>query len=530
MARSPIYPAIPRLKDDSKSVRALREAVETLQRQNTKYLPVSGSSSVAFFSGGSSEGEDNYPVPQIPTGFEVTSGYGAVYLEWNANQELGYAYTEIYRASSNSFSESVRVGTSIASIAADPLDAGQVAYYWVRHVNKDGDQGPLSGTSGLMGQTAIPPEYLLDQLNGQITRTQLVSALNAKIDEIAVNAFNIIALDENLETEVTARIGTDQRVSAAEGDIFAIDNKLLIVDDTLNDQSAAILEQQEIVSGENGLEAQYIIKTDVNGLVSGIGLYNDGLDSAFVINVNKFGIYSPNAESLSFGVSNGKVVMDWANIANAVITNAQIQSVAVDKIIGDKASFVTANIGNGAITNAMIGNLIQSSTYSSTYGWRIHKDGTAIFRNIFARGNIEASSITAGSVNIIDTLMVKGQAITFSQGSRCSSGSTSSNKKLIYDGTFNPQGGRLQLIFTATVDSADGGLEAQIYINGEQKSRTKARIRASNGATAYWELPLSLQYTTGSASTSQRVQIYMEENGYQGNWKDAYLTATELKR
>ena len=530
MARSPIYPAIPRLKDDSKSVRALREAVETLQKQNTKYLPVGGVSGVSFFSGGSSEGEDNYPVPLIPTGFEVTSGYGAVYLEWNANLELGYAYTEIYRASTNAFSESFRVGTSIASIAADPLDSGQVAYYWVRHVNKDGDQGPLSGTSGLMGQTAIPPEYLLDQLNGQITRTQLVSALNAEIDEIVVNAFNIIALSEDLDNEVTARIGTDQRVSAAEGNIFAIDNKLLIVDDTLNDQSAAILEQQEIVSGENGLEAQYIIKTDVNGLVSGIGLYNDGLDSAFVINVNKFGIYSPNAQTLSFGVVNGKVVMDWAYIDNAVITNAQIQSVAVDKIIGDKASFVTANIGNGTITNAMIGNLIQSTIFNSKYGWRIHKDGSAYFRNVTASGNITARYIEAESVNIIDTLMVKGQAITFSQGSKCSSGRTGSSKKLIYDGTFNPQGGKLQLIFTATVDSADGGLEAQIYINGVRKSQTKARIRASNSATAYWELPLSLQYTTSATSSSQRVQIYMDENGYPANWKDAYLTATELKR
>lgn len=63
--------------------------------------------------------------------------------------------------------------------------------------------------------------------------------------------------------------------------------------------------------------------------------------------------------------------------------------------------------------NANIGEYIQSSNYvTGVAGWNINKNGTAEFRNITARGNIEATSIKAGSVNIIDTLMLQNSAVT----------------------------------------------------------------------------------------------------------------------
>lgn len=46
-------------------------------------------------------------------------------------------------------------------------------------------------------------------------------------------------------------------------------------------------------------------------------------------------------------------------------------------------------------------------------GWAINADGSAEFRDIVVRGDVEATTIKAGSLNIIDTLMVQGEAITF---------------------------------------------------------------------------------------------------------------------
>ena len=44
-------------------------------------------------------------------------------------------------------------------------------------------------------------------------------------------------------------------------------------------------------------------------------------------------------------------------------------------------------------------------------GWAINANGSAEFRNIVARGDIEATTIKAGSANIIDTLMLQGEAV-----------------------------------------------------------------------------------------------------------------------
>lgn len=57
-----------------------------------------------------------------------------------------------------------------------------------------------------------------------------------------------------------------------------------------------------------------------------------------------------------------------------------------------------AIIADGAITNAKIGAVIQSNSYvAGSSGWMINKNGTAEFRNITARGNIEATSLNAAT-------------------------------------------------------------------------------------------------------------------------------------
>ena len=73
---------------------------------------------------------------------------------------------------------------------------------------------------------------------------------------------------------------------------------------------------------------------------------------------------------------------------------------------------VATYIDNAAIQNAQIGGNIWSSNYvAGSAGWIIDRTGYAEFRNILARGNIEATSIKADAANIVSTLHLQGEAV-----------------------------------------------------------------------------------------------------------------------
>ena len=124
--------------------------------------------------------------------------------------------------------------------------------------------------------------------------------------------------------------------------------------------------------------------------------------------------------------------MDSALIKDGTITNAKIFSLAVDKLYaasGTMASVIigtshitNAMIANAAVTNAKIGDYICSTNFGGstsdpyttpgTEGWCISKSGGAVFHNVKVRGDIEATSIKATSVDVVETLHVKNNAIT----------------------------------------------------------------------------------------------------------------------
>jgi len=139
----------------------------------------------------------------------------------------------------------------------------------------------------------------------------------------------------------------------------------------------------------------------------------DQLNVDNIFDVNTFAIRSAGDLSLSFAVHDGKVLMDSASIYNLTVTSAQIEDISATKITGMSSSFVLGKLGTGSITNAYIGSFIQSDNFlTGSVGWKADKDGSAEFRNIVARGDIEATRIKADVVNIVDTLMLRDQAVT----------------------------------------------------------------------------------------------------------------------
>jgi len=100
-------------------------------------------------------------------------------------------------------------------------------------------------------------------------------------------------------------------------------------------------------------------------------------------------------------IASGNV--DWASVSNKTgfASISQITS-----------SNVTTYIDNAAIGNAQIGGDIWSSNFvAGSAGWRIYRSGNAEFRNITARGDVEASSLKANTA-MVDTLHIHGDAVT----------------------------------------------------------------------------------------------------------------------
>jgi hypothetical protein len=141
-----------------------------------------------------------------------------------------------------------------------------------------------------------------------------------------------------------------------------------------------------------------MVKTDVNGYVSGFGLWSDENHSDFIVHADNFAV--------------GKPPKVGTDPTVPVVYPFIIGDVNGETVIALNAKTL---IPDAHITNAMIEGTIQSDDYDFwTTGWGIHKDwlGTgslAVFHNIYARGDIEASTIKTG---ILEAKHIKGGAIT----------------------------------------------------------------------------------------------------------------------
>lgn len=104
--------------------------------------------------------------PPKPSGFEVAVGFEAAVLRWDLPTYKGHSHTEIFRQRTELNSRGAPVdkpqfdekkllrATSIGVVESDAVDYYSGYYYWIRHVNRKGIQGPLSSTEGLFVKTS----------------------------------------------------------------------------------------------------------------------------------------------------------------------------------------------------------------------------------------------------------------------------------------------------------------------------------------------------------------------------------------
>ena len=123
----------------------------------------------------------------------------------------------------------------------------------------------------------------------------------------------------------------------------------------------------------DGTTAQWSTKAQVNDLVGGIGLLNDGVSTRLYVQADRFAVYGsavPGDTSLGipFVVENGVTYIKDASIRDAAIKTAKIDDLAV----------TTAKLGNLQVTNAKIASLAVSKIEAGTISVQMLLTGSIV--------------------------------------------------------------------------------------------------------------------------------------------------------
>jgi hypothetical protein len=396
------------IKGDPETRRFLEAVRQRVESVEDNAVTVADMRSAGFFERnginvGTSNTTGQVQAPTIPSNLQADGAFENIVISWDYVDYVGHSNTRIYRSNTNVFADAEVLANIEGRIYADLVGSNKTYYYWVSNVNDNGIESATSQSAGVMGVTLPNTQFILDTLTGSITESQLYSTLGTRINLIdgastltgSVNA-RLNAVQTDLQSQITANgsaiisvqdvnssqatqitaLGT--RTGTAESNIFNLQTttanqatSISQLTSTVNGNTTSI---QTLTSTTNGLNAQYTVKIDTNGYVSGFGLASTANNatpfSSFIVRADRFSISSPSGPSIppktpfivttTTTIVNGVsvpagVYIDSATIQNGSITNAKIGDATIesakivslnaDKIVANSLSAITANIG-----------------------------------------------------------------------------------------------------------------------------------------------------------------------------------------
>ena len=319
------------------------DAAEALRRAG--FDVPSGSTLGELLTPGGS-GVDRTPPPK-PTNLQAAGAFNSVILTWEFPESYTGAMFEIHRSAADDLGQADLVGLAKGRVYTDQVQPGSQYYYWVRAVSAAGVDGPFNDVAGTLGETAEDPKTVVAII------TQKKWAANTRVKQFYVVSPPTLVKDPSgaelvfqaQNSGMTGAVEPNWTAAAAAGATLA-DNEVV--------WEAITADNAPLILGDIG-----------------------GVPVAYLAN---------------------------AVIKDGSIGNAKIADLAVDSAKVATAAIGTAHIQDGAITNLKIGGYIQSDVFEpradgTGKGWRIHKDGTAEFYNVYASGRVEGSTIKGGVVD-----------------------------------------------------------------------------------------------------------------------------------
>lgn len=374
----------------------------------------------------------NGPKPGDPDNnlvLRAVPAFGGIDVSWtypDRNPEA-VAHTILFRGISGIFAGAAKHAIVSGNFFYDKTDTVTPIeyFYWIQVVSVNGTYGELIGPAKATARPLIAE--MIQQLTGQIDSGVLAQSLKQSLDQITLNKLGITqemldrdAADETLGValnEVTAHSGETRallqqevlaRAEANEAFVSAVNtiyaelgtglaavqkvqaalvtsskaqaSDITQVQSTLNGDTAAGRIGLTTIVEKHGntltnIGALYTAQVQVNGLIGGFGVYNDGRFVEAGFDVDTFWIGRTTNKKKPFIVSGGEVFID----------QAVINQLTFDKLRAADGSFIVANgliranyiqIGIAQVDTLMIqGNAVTIpafvQAYDSTlaYGW-----------------------------------------------------------------------------------------------------------------------------------------------------------------
>jgi hypothetical protein len=337
--------------------------------------------------------------PPAPTGLSAASGMTTIQLQWDNPTYRNHAYTEVWRAASNSLGSAVRIGTTNFNLYSDAVGkTSQTYYYWIRHVTQADVSGPYNATSGVVGSTGLVGNADLTDLivtaaklaDGAVTSGKIgTSAVtSAKLADLSVEAAKLADSSVTATKIANLAVGTaaisDAAITSAKIAALAVGNAAIANGAITNAKIGDLAVDSAKIADAAIVTAKIADLSVSSGKI---------IDAAIT-----------NAKIGAAAITTAKIAdaaITAAKIGDAEITSAKIASAAITAAKIADATITAAKIGDGEVTNAKIGNTIQSTNFvSGSTGWRIEKAGSAEFNGVVLSRQLQVDSGTySGYVN-----------------------------------------------------------------------------------------------------------------------------------
>lgn len=355
------------------------------------------------------------PLPGDPDNnatIHARAAFGGIDVYWSlpATNPFAVAYTKVWRSVLPDFNTAIVVASVGGDFFYDKNDStlDTVYYYWIQFVSVNGTVGAEIGPDS--AQSRPPIANVIAGLSNDIEESMLSNALRAQLGQISLNQGEIqneiavrssavanitdalVQVQTNLDDaiavinqEITSRQDGDsalvQSVNsvavananalaliATESDArvtgdAALALQITTAETTFADNLAAVeVGLQTSITTINGeldsIGALYTAKVNVNGLIGGFGLYNDGTTVDAGFDVDTFWVGKTAGDKVKpFIISGGEVFIDQAVINQLTFTKLRDESgsvvVADGKLKADYISGVGLDVVDGSFSGSI---------------------------------------------------------------------------------------------------------------------------------------------------------------------------------
>ena len=552
-------------------------------------------------------GSGNFPQPGDPdlsnSLLSAVPAFGGIDVLWTyplLNPEA-VSHTLLYRSTNEDPATKVNYRTVTGDSLYDKSTTGASVtyYYWIQHISVNGTVGDVIGPAFAMARPTI--EQVIQGLTGRIDESLLGQALGSQIGNIQVNQDNLVAetssriaanddlllaysdleinlanVDTLVRQEITQRTEADSTIVNQVNVLFAQmddSNALILEEQTVRAAADEVLAQSvttlestlggeiaqvetnaqtsiDTINGEvTNIGALYTTKVNVNGLIGGFGVYNDGSEVLAGFDVDTFFVGRTQANKVKpFIIKDGETFIDEAVIQSLTFNKMRSEdgTLAFTPTVYDglgnvtetgklKAPFIEAD--QLEVDYAKVTNISVTSADIATAAITDAKiqDGAVTNAKI---GNAQITKAKIGSAQV-DTLQIKGQAVTFprgvSSGSSKSFGTSWTTVSSLY--VYGATGAPLIVSFSGFANGNNTDIRlvvdgSQVFYAADVVPKYITGFSGPDGSPDYESggMVSISHYTPNTSSGTVRVYVQLRVSNYGGAIGARSMSVLEAKR